>query len=170
MSVTIYKSNTEIVNDLVRQPTITIDGSNYKELINVVYEISYRPVKVDLPPQEPDDDVERNYLLSRLDQCMEIILIEDANTRRAVYPNIYPNGLCKCICLVHFFVRGKELHINEYYRSQNYDRNYMYDCDTACLLMERGLSLLNKYCAFEVDKIKPGKITVFCSNLHIKLK
>jgi hypothetical protein len=171
MSVKIYRNDKEIEHDLVRSPSIEIGGSAYKEIINAVYEIPYRKPRA--PFHSPDlveDDHERQYLMKRIDDCIVILLAEDRNSRRAVYANLYPSEMCKCICLVHLFLRDQKLYINEYYRSQNYQRNYGYDCDTACMLMEKALGMINKYCAFEVDKVTAGSITVFCSNLHIKVK
>lgn len=160
----------QITKALCNAPTIIVDCSEYKELINVQYEIPYhRPDIIKIQPNEQDDDVERKYIMNHSEHSLEY-LIEDRNSRRAVFPITYVNGMGKCICLVHLFIRDQKLHINEYFRSQNFQRNFEYDCETACMVMENCLNILNKHELFEYDQIEPGTITVFCANLHIKLK
>lgn len=150
---------------------ITIDGSQYRELINVMYTIEYIEEKVSNRKEEPeteDDFNERNYLVEMTSRCVGEVF-EDLNTRRAIFPISYEsNGLCKCICSVHFFVREGKLYINQYYRSQNFERNFKYDCETACILMSYALASLN-YNRENEAPIQPGTILVFCANLHIKL-
>ena len=141
---------------------IEIDGKNYIEMINRVYEIKYEKIVNWECPNTKDDLNERKYLLSRIDECVKV-LKKDRNSRRATFANLYDNNLCKCISLVCLFIRDGKLNINEVYRSQDKEKNYDFDCQTAIMLMDKALKKMN-------DKnLKPGKITVFCFNFHKQL-
>lgn len=155
-----YGDNYNYIFDLLKlQPDIEIDGKKYKELVNCIYEIPYEPAILEImkEPHTEDDEKERNYLLKRIDDCATT-LKDDINSRRAVYCNLYENNLAKCICLIQVFVRQNKLYINQYYRSQEFERNGRYDFQTATMLMRKASKLLN---------VEPGKVTVFVTSLHI---
>jgi thymidylate synthase len=83
------------------------------------------------------------------------------NSRRAVFTNLYDNGLGKCISLVHLFCRDGKAYINQYYRSQEFNKNFAYDFQTAIILMKKAMNELN---------VKPGLIIVFVANLHKEIE
>jgi len=136
---------------------IKIDGKNFKELLNISYEIDYQSNILDkrVSPDKLDDQLERGYLIDRSDECIKLIN-KDIHTRRGVYCNLYQNNFGKCISLVQIFIRDKKIFINEYYRSQHLN-NFKYDCQTASLIMENLILDLN---------LDPGKITVFVMSFH----
>lgn len=144
--------------------SIKIDNKLYKELNNVIYEIpySYFSEIAEMVPNHIEDEYERQYLLSRIPECIKEFSNEQ-NSRKAVYANIYQNNMCKCICTVNMYIRKGKLYINEFYRSQNFNSNFFYDCKTACLIMDETIYQLKEKCNLD---IQPGIITVFCSNLH----
>jgi thymidylate synthase len=147
-----------LLNKLEKSKPIVIDGKYYKELYNVEYKIKYNKEILDLfiPHHQDDDLIERNYLLKRLDECIEI-LKQDVHSRRAVFANLYDNNLCKCISLVQVFIRNKKIYINLYWRSQNVTINESYDRITSHLLMKKLITNL---------KLKPGIVTCFVMSLH----
>jgi len=148
----------KFLDELDQELTIKIGRKHYKELINVSYEVDYLEHSTpDTSPDEKDDEVERSYLLDTLNKRLNVFEY-DRNSRRLVYPNLYPNGLGKCISLVNAFIRNDAFHINIYIRSQNILKNFKYDCETMSILMKAGIDALH---------LKPGKITVFCTNLHL---
>jgi thymidylate synthase len=158
MSIINDKGIEKISEEIEKTPIIVVDGKNYKEITNVLYRIPYRVdnLKVIEAPPTEEDEKERNYLLSRIDDCIKI-LKKDKNSRRAVFSNIYENKLCKCICLVHLYIRNDMLNIFEYYRSQDIEHNFMYDYITSIMLMKKASDALS---------INPGLITVRVMSLH----
>lgn len=136
----------------------TISGKKYEEYLNLDYEIDYNLKKLDeqIPYPHIEDEEERNYLLERCDDVIEI-LKKDKYSRQAVFTNLYENGMGKCIVLVHFFYRADKLFLNTYFRSQNMENNLEYDKQTHILMMNKVCKSLN---------FLPGKIFVFCANFH----
>ena len=154
----VYSNNKTLFKELNKAHKISIDKKMYKELCNIVYELEYKStqLKKNIEPHMYEDFLERVYLMGRLDRCIEF-LKEDEHSRRAVFSNLYENQMGRCIVAVHTFIRDDKVHINEYYRSQEASRNFQYDYQTACLLMDKLTKQLNK---------KVGKITVMVMSFH----
>jgi len=148
----------ELKKCLSNSPIINIDGKKYRELCNVTYKIDFDIYSLIAPlkPHMEDDLLERNYLLKRLDECITE-LKRDKHSRRAVFSNLYPNGLGKCISLVQVFIRNDIVNMNLYYRSQEADRNLQFDIQTANLMMEKLIKDLES---------EPGEINVFVTSFH----
>jgi len=154
----VYSNNKTLFKDLNKAPKIIIDKKKYKELCNISYMLEYKTSQLNkkIKPHMNEDFLERVYLLGRLDRCIEF-LQDDEHSRRAVFSNLYENQMGRCIVTVHAFIRDDKVHINEYYRSQEASRNFQYDYQTACLLMNKLTKQLNK---------KVGKITVMVMSFH----
>ena len=160
-----YRSNFELLKtDLNNQPLIKICDKQWKELVNVSYEIPYDTDKIiTLKNYETFDDfLERIYMMSTVDMSIDLFK-NDIHSRRAAFSNTYPmdEHACKCIGMVQLFIRDVFVHINEFYRSQNFETNFEYDCQTAILLMKKATEKFN---------VLPGHITVFCTSLHKEVK
>jgi thymidylate synthase len=121
----------------------------YNELLTVV----------NIPYPHLEDEEERNYLLSRTRECIDLFK-DESQTRQAVYSNLYQNNMGKCISLIQFFIHD-ELCLNAYIRSQESKNNFMYDYQTMCLLIKK---VSNEII------ITPGKITIFTTNFHVTLE
>jgi len=147
----------EILKDLDQELTLKINRKYYKELTNVSYEVDYHAnITLTALPDEADDKAERFYLINTLTGRLNVFEDEE-HSRRLVFPNLYPNGLCKCISLVNAYIREDKFYVNVFIRSQNFLENFKYDCETMAILMHVGIEELS---------LSPGKITVFCTNLH----
>jgi len=146
----------KIIEDLDNQQEVSINEKQYKELLNVVYEVDYFENNiVTALPNEVDDQLEREYLIRTLINSMNCFT-DEKNSRRLVFSNLYSNKLCKCISLVAVFIRDDKFYIDIFIRSQNFIKNFKFDCETMALLMRVGI----------ISNLKPGKITVLCVNLH----
>jgi len=157
--VTNYGNDFEhLYGDLANSKSIVIDNKKYKELINISYELTFSTdfIFERIPPHQPDDLNERQYLIRRLFDCISI-LENDKHSRRAAYANVYTNKMCKCISMVQVFIRDGNININEFYRSQHAIRNFDFDVQTASILMDMLTHELN---------VQPGKITVFVTSFH----
>ena len=154
----VYYSNKTLFKELNLAPKITIDKKRYRELCNISYELEYKKTQIKkiIEPHMHEDFIARVYLMGKLNRCIEL-LEDDEHSRRAAYTNLHENQLGKCIVMVHCFIRRGRVHINEYYRSQEASRNFQYDYQTACMLMEKLTKQLNK---------KAGKINVMVMSFH----
>lgn len=151
------KDYNKILNALNKEQIIIINGKGYRELINVLYEVDYfENSVVTVYANEKDDKNEREFLIKTLNKNLNIFE-DEINSRKLAFSNLYSNNLCKCISLINVFIRDDKFFMNVYIRSQNFIRNFKYDCETMSILMRIGITAFN---------LKPGIITVFCANLH----
>lgn len=151
----------EIFKQLNQQVALKINRRFYRELLNVSYEVDHTKHKrLTKSPNEEDDKVERTFLVENFIKNFAVFK-DDRNSRRLIFPNLYPNGLGKCISSVSAFIRNEEIFINVYIRSQDFLNNFEYDCETLSFLMRTAIKTLS---------VKPGKITVFCNNLHYSVE
>lgn len=122
---------------------IIIRGIKYDEQINYQYQINFDKDIINhyIKPNFQEDEDERKYILSRIENEIIPLLKKDNNTRQACFSILYPNNLGHCISLIHIMLRNNTIILNEYYRSQNYELNRKYDDQTACMIID----LINKF-------------------------
>lgn len=141
---------------------VTIGDKQFRELINVLYQLPYNELTIEQNVPEPheEDRKEREYLLIRSEDCIRL-LKDCEHSRQAIYTNLYPNNMAKCIVSAHFFVRDGKVYLNMYIRSQEATKNFNYDHQTACLLMKKVAEALD---------LEKGQILIFAANLHYTME
>lgn len=87
-------------------------------------------------PANVDDEIERLKMFDFFNK--NIHFFDDRNTRQAVYQPKYEGNLSLAACLsaIQLIIRRDKLDCHVFIRSQNFDKNFFYDCKTFCMLIK----------------------------------
>jgi len=95
------------------------------------------------------DEIERfeiiQYFVHQIDKFRK-----DLYSRQIVYQPKYQDNenLAACLSCVQCIVRHNRIDIHVFIRSQNFDNNFLYDCQTFSILMEQMSKLLSRKIGF----------------------
>jgi hypothetical protein len=83
-----------------------------------------------------DDEIERLKLFDFFSK--NVHFFDDRNTRQAVYQPKYEGNasLAACLSAIQLIIRRDTLNCHVFIRSQNFDKNFFYDCQTFCMLIK----------------------------------
>ena len=86
-------------------------------------------------PATHEDEIEREQILDFFHD--EIRIFDDEHTRQAVYQPKYEGNkkLAACLSCLQLIIRDGKLDCHVFIRSQNFDKNFVYDCITFSILI-----------------------------------
>lgn len=86
-------------------------------------------------PATQEDEIEREQILDFFHD--EIKIFDDEHTRQAVYQPKYEGNkkLAACLSCLQLIIRDGKLDCHVFIRSQNFDKNFVYDCITFSILI-----------------------------------
>ena len=142
---------------------IVISNKVTKELTN--FEFCLVPQQVDdkLNPPDPEEWIERDFIISQSEHVYKKFLSNDINSRQGSFVNNYDGIDNHCISYFHHYVRDDKYCMNVYVRSMNYLANFVFDCYTFNLAYDNVFQFLKK----DYPDVQKGFIRVFCFSLHI---
>ncbi len=114
------------------------------------------------PVPVPEEEIERQFVIRRSIDMFGYLNI-DFNSRQGAFVNNYDDADNHCIAYFHHYVRDGKYCMNVYVRSMDYDRNFVFDCQTFNLCYKEVFKRLKE--KYE-DFIEEGYMRVFVFSLH----
>lgn len=146
-----------------------VNGRDTMELYDVFYDLFLSPfeennfAKFDFdipdienfPPAHADDEIERFKFFAAIQKFCENQLANDEHSRQYVIQQKYndDNDLASCISFMQLIKRGGFLDLHVVVRSQNFEKNFVYD----------------NYTFFKCLKIASEKTGIPAGTIHVKI-
>ena len=153
----------QLENDFKRlSKVVIVNGQQTKELYNVNYTLNFADIERFLNAKykaaSEADRKERENIITQLTDKVGIKQ-DDLYTRQLVLQPKYDNttDLAACVSFVQIIFRNDQIDLHVVIRSQNFDKNFMYDNQTYCICLNNISSFIKK---------KRGKIYVKVISLH----
>jgi len=143
---------------------IMISGNRYThEITNFEYCLTPETLVELVPPPVEEEIEERAFVISKSLEMYSKYLSKDVNSRQGAFVNNYDGADNHCISYFHHYVRDGKYCMNVYVRSMDYDRNFVYDCQTFNLAYKEVFDKLEQQYGYVV---RSGYIRVFVFSLH----
>lgn len=144
--------------------TLNVNGSETQEITNFEYAIVPTNIEVEnlVEPPLAEETIERQFVIDESMKMFDLYLKDDKNTRKASFVNDYDNEDNHCISYFHHYIRDNRYSMNVYVRSQNFDKNFIFDNQTFCLAYLKTFNKLKEV----YNDIELGYIRIFVFSLH----
>jgi hypothetical protein len=165
MTIDHWKSRIDTQFDAGLFKQVLINGNRRThEISNFEYCLVPQQLKELVPAPVKEEIEERDFVVSKSLEMYTKYLSQDMSSRQGAFVNNYDGADNHCISYFHHYVRDEKYSMNVYVRSMDYERNFVFDCQTFNLAYRK---VFDKLKAQYGEHVASGYIRVFVFSLHI---